>query len=135
MSCESPPAARRRYLGSGDWISGDCGSLSVMRRESVSVKYGGNILLRVELVLLESFNELSRETESAQAEAALGTTADIVHQCNCPLVHLLLVEKLVLDHVHVDKVAHVGAGVPPDAVRVNVDLSHHSDHFGLVGNI
>lgn len=94
-----------------------------------------HILLRVELVLLERLNELGRQTESPQAETALGAAADIVDQSHCPLVHLLLVEKLVLDHVHVHKVAHVGAGVPPDIVGVDVDFAHHSDHLGLVSGV
>lgn len=93
------------------------------------------VLLGVELVLLESLDELGGEAESAQAEAALGTAANVVDKGDCPLVQFLLVEKLVLDHVHVDEVAHVGAGVPADAVSVDVDLAHHTDHLCLVGGV
>lgn len=94
-----------------------------------------HILLRVELVLLESLHELSGEAERAQAEGTLSAAADIVNQRNCPLVQLLLVVKLVFNHVHVDEVAHVGAGVPSDVVGVNVDLADHANHLSLVGGV
>lgn len=54
---------------------------------------------------------------------------------NRPLVQLLLVKVLVLDHVHVDEVAHVGARVPSDIVRIDVHLPQHPDHLILVGNV
>lgn len=94
-----------------------------------------NILLRGELVLLESSHELRRKAEGPQAKASLGTAADIVHKSNCPLVHLLLVKELVLDHVHVDEVTHVRAGVPTDVVRIDVDLPKHADHLSLVSHV
>ena len=58
-----------------------------------------------------------------------------MHKSNCPLIHFLLVKKLVLDHVHVDKVAHVGTRVPTDIVRIDVNLPKHADHLSLVGNV
>lgn len=54
---------------------------------------------------------------------------------HCPLVQFLLVEVLVLDNVHVDEVAHVGARVPSDVVRIDVHLPQHPDHLILVGDI
>lgn len=95
----------------------------------------GYILLRVELVLLESLNKFGGQAESAQTEAALGTAADIVDKGDCPLVQLLLVEKLVLDHIHVDEVAHVGAGVPSDTVGIDINLADHANHLCLVGSV
>jgi hypothetical protein len=94
-----------------------------------------HVLLRVELVLLERLHELGREAESAKAEGTLGAAANIVNKGDCPLVHLLLVEVLVLDHVHVDPVTHVGAGVPANVVRIDVDLTNHADHLSLVNTI
>lgn len=58
-----------------------------------------------------------------------------MHQSDCPLIQLLLVEKLVLDHVHVDKVAHVGASVPASVVGIDVDLTKHPDHLSLVSGV
>lgn len=95
----------------------------------------GDILLSGELVLLERLHELRRQAEGAQAQAALGAAADVVDESDRPLVHLLLVEVLVLDDVQVDEVAHVGAGVPPDVVRVDVHLPQHPDHLRLVGHV
>lgn len=94
-----------------------------------------NVLLGSELVLLESRHELRRQAESAQAQASLCAAADVVHQSDRALVHLLLVKELVLDHVHVDEVAHVGASVPTNVVGVNVNLAHHTDHLSLVGGV
>lgn len=93
------------------------------------------ILLSSELVLLERIHELRRQTESPQAQTALRATADVVDKRNRPLVQLLLVKVLVLDHVHVDEVAHVGARVPSDIVRIDVYLPQHPDHLILVGNV
>lgn len=98
-------------------------------------RLGLGILLSGELVLLESRHELGRQTERPQAQAALRTAAHVVNQESGLLVHLLLVEELVLDHVHVDKVAHVGARIPTHVVRVNVDLPQHADHLSLVGGV
>lgn len=104
--------------------------------EDVLVSQRGLLkLLRGELVLLESSHELRRKAEGPQAKASLGTAADIVHKSNCPLVHLLLVKELVLDHVHVDEVTHVRAGVPTDVVRIDVDLPKHADHLSLVSHV
>ena len=94
-----------------------------------------HVLLGVELVLLERFHELGREAESTQAEGTLGAAANIVDKSDCPLVHLLLVEVLVLDHVHVDPVTHVGASVPANVVCIDVDLTNHSDHLSLVDSV
>lgn len=94
-----------------------------------------NILVGSEFVLLEGSHELRRQAEGPQAQASLGAAADVVHKSHCPLVHLLLVKELVLDHVHVDEVAHVGAGVPSDVVRIHVDLPQHTDHLGLVDGV
>ena len=94
-----------------------------------------HVLLSRELVLLESGHELGGETEGAQTQATLRTAANIVDESDGALVHLLLVEVLVLDHVHVDKVAHVGAGVPADVVGVDVDLPKHADHLSLVDSV
>lgn len=88
-----------------------------------------HVLLGGELVLLERSHELGRQAEGTEAEAALGAAADIVNQCDCALIQLALVVKLVLDHVHVDEVAHVGAGVPSDAVGISVDLAQHANHL------
>lgn len=94
-----------------------------------------NVLLGVELVILERLHELGRKAESTQAQAALSTAGHIVHQSDCPLVQFLLVEKLVLDHVHVDEVAHVGAGVPSGVVGIDIDLAKHPDHLSLVSGV
>lgn len=94
-----------------------------------------HILLGSELVLLERSHELGGQTEGTEAEAALGAAADIVNEGDCALVQLALVVKLVLDHVHVDEVAHVGAGVPSDAVGISVDLAQHADHLCGVGSV
>lgn len=99
----------------------------------------GNIrqiaLFSRELVLLERSHELGRQTERSEAQGTLSATTDIVNKSNCPLVHLLLVKELVLNHVHVDKVAHVHARVPTDVVRIDVDLAKHPDHLCLVGHV
>lgn len=88
-----------------------------------------------ELVLLERSHELGRQTERSKAQGTLSATADIVNKSDCPLVHLLLVKELVLDHVHVDKVAHVRARIPTDIVRIDVNLAKHPDHLSLVGHV
>lgn len=94
-----------------------------------------HVLLGSELVLLEGSHELGGQAESTEAEAALGTAADIVNEGDCALVQLALVVKLVLDHVHVDEVAHVGAGVPSNAVGISVDLAQHADHLCRVRGV
>lgn len=92
-------------------------------------------LFRSELVLLERSQELRRQTERLETQATLSAAADIVHKSDCPLIHFLLVKELVLDHVHVDKVTHVGTRVPADIVRIDVNFPKHADHLSLVGNI
>lgn len=94
-----------------------------------------HVLFRGELVVLECLHKLGRQAESTQAQAALSAAGNIMHQSDCPLVQLLLVEKLVLDHVHVDKVAHVGAGVPASVVGIDIDLTKHPNHLSLVGDV
>lgn len=94
-----------------------------------------HVLLGSELVLLERSHELGGQAEGPEAEAALGAAADIVDQGDCALVQLALVVKLVLDHVHVDEVAHVGAGVPSNAVGISVDFAQHADHLCRVSGV
>lgn len=94
-----------------------------------------NILVRSELHVLESSHELGRKTESPQAQTALRAAAGVVDKRDCPLVHLFLVEKLVLNDVHVDKVAHVGASIPANVMGVNVHLPEHADHLFLVDGV
>ena len=58
-----------------------------------------------------------------------------MHQGYRPLVEFLLVEELVLNHVHVDKVSHVGASVPTGVVGIDVDLTEHAHHLSLVADV
>jgi len=93
------------------------------------------LLLRSELVLLESSHELGGETEGPPAQASLGTAARVMDKGDSPLVHFLLVEKLVLDDVHVDKVAHVRTRVPSNVVGIDVNFPEHADHLSLVNSV
>lgn len=58
-----------------------------------------------------------------------------MYQRHGSLVEFLLVEELVLDHAHIDKISHVGAGIPPDVVRINADFLQHPDHLGLIRGV
>ncbi|KAI6757113.1 hypothetical protein HG531_002938 [Fusarium graminearum] len=69
-----------------------------------------------------------------EGQVALGTLAGIVNEGDGVLVGALVVE-LVLDKVHIDKVAHGGTCVPTDVVGIDVDLLEVSDHLILVGNV
>lgn len=93
------------------------------------------LLLRSELVLLEGGHELGGEAEGPQAQASLSTAAGVVDKGDSPLVHFLLVEKLVLDNVHVDKVAHVRTRVPSNVVGIDVNFPKHADHLCLVNGV
>lgn len=75
------------------------------------------------------------ESECAETENALRTSADIVDQSNSLFIQFFLVKQLVLNEVHVDKVSQVGTGIPPDIVGINVDFSQVSDHLGLVCSV
>ena len=55
-----------------------------------------------------------------------------MYQRHGALIRLLLVEELILDGIHVDKVAHARARVPTDVVRIHVDLPQEFDHLVLV---
>lgn len=39
---------------------------------------------------------------------------------------------LILNHIEIDKVAQVRAGVPTDIVGVHIDLAELFDHFHLI---
>lgn len=63
------------------------------------------------------------EPESAETEATLGASADVVDDGDCSFVQLFLVVILVFYHIQVDKIAQVCTGIPSHVVRINVDLS------------
>lgn len=90
--------------------------------------------LGCELALLVGAHESRGQTESPEGEVALRALAGIVDEGDGVLVGALVVE-LVLDEVHVDEVAHGGACVPTNVVRINVDLLEVSDHLILVGDV
>ena len=58
-----------------------------------------------------------------------------MNQSHCPLVQLLLIGILVFDHVDIDEVAQIGAGVPSSIISVHVDFSQLLDHFILICGI
>lgn len=58
-----------------------------------------------------------------------------MHERHRPFIGVLLVVILVLDDGAVTKVAHVCAGVPPHAIRVNVDFSKPLNHLGLIRRV
>lgn len=86
------------------------------------------LLVAILLALLESSHESRGQTESSEGQVALGALAGIVDEGDGVLVNGLVVV-LVLDEVHVDKVAHGGACVPTNIVGVDVDLLEMSDHI------
>lgn len=94
-----------------------------------------NLLLGIEFVLLESSHKLGRQTESPETQTSLSATADVVNKSHGPFVHRLLVKVLVLNHVQVDEIAHVGARVPTNIIRIDIDLAKHPDHLRLVDGI
>lgn len=107
-------------------------------QKSVQTRSGGihaGIPLGAELALLICCNESRREPVGAQAQAALGAPAHIVHQGNRPLVGVFLVEELVLNCVQVDEIAHARACVPANVVRVDVHFPQKLDHLVLVCEI
>ena len=58
-----------------------------------------------------------------------------MHDGDGSLVELFLVMILVLDHVQVDKVAQICAGVPANIVGIDIDLPELLDHFHLIGTV
>ena len=62
-------------------------------------------------------------------------SADIMNQCHCPLIQLLLVKILVFDRVEIHKVAEIGAGIPSSVVGIHVDFSELLDHLILICGI
>jgi hypothetical protein len=94
----------------------------------------GILPLSCELALLIGTHKSRRQTEGSEGQVALGTLAGIVNEGDGVLVGALVV-KLVLDEVHVDKVAHGGTCVPTNVVGIDVDLLEVSDHLVLVGNV
>lgn len=53
-------------------------------------------------------------------------------ESDCSFVEFFLVVILVFDHVEVDKIAQIGAGVPANVVGVHIDLPEFLDHLDLV---
>lgn len=102
-------------------------------KDDFEVKH--SILLRCEFILLERSHELRGKTESAKTQATLRTAADIMDKSDGPFIEFLLVEKLVLDNVQVDKVAHVRASVPSDILSIDIDFTEHTNHFSLIGSV
>lgn len=58
-----------------------------------------------------------------------------MHEGNGALIHLLLIMILILDHIDIDKIAHIRAGIPTHVIRVDVDFAQVADHVGLVGGV
>lgn len=55
-----------------------------------------------------------------------------MHKRHRSFIGILLVVVLVLDEGAVAEVAHVGAGVPPNAIRVNIDFPKALNHLCLI---
>lgn len=92
-------------------------------------------LLCGEFVLLVGRHELWGQSEGSQTQGTLRASADIMHKRHCPLIEVLLVMVLVLDEIEVAKVAHVGAGIPPNVIRINVNFPKSLDHLGLIRDV
>lgn len=90
--------------------------------------------LGCELALLVGGHESGGQTESPEGQVTLRALAGVVDKGDGVLVGALVVE-LVLDKVHVDKVAHGGTCVPTNVVGIDVDLLEMSDHLVLVVNV
>lgn len=75
-----------------------------------------------EFILFVGGHEGGGKAKGAQAETALRTPADVMYYGDCPLVELFLIMILVLDHVKVDEVPQIGAGIPAHVVGINIDL-------------
>lgn len=56
-----------------------------------------------------------------------------MNQGNSSLVELFLIMVLIFNHVGVDEVAQIGAGVPAHVVGIYIDFPELLDHFHLVG--
>lgn len=90
--------------------------------------------LGCELALLVGGHESGGQAESPEGQVTLRALAGVVDKGDGVLVGALVVE-LVLDEVHVDKVAHGGTCVPTNVVGIDVDLLEMSDHLVLVVNV
>lgn len=121
-SCGSGPEARAGYLDSGGSIFGGCGCGHVSTYSMV-----GNKELKTPLSGKFGFfvggHERRRQSKRPQAEASLRASAHIMNQGHCPLVQLLLIVILILDHVQVHEVAKIRTGIPSGVVGIHVDFS------------
>lgn len=62
-------------------------------------------------------------------------TTNVVDDGNCSLIELFLIMVLIFNHIRIDEIAQIGAGVPAYVIGINVDFPELLDHFDLVGSV